>query len=190
MLPYSECVQILYVCTCVSFIIVAHPCWIMQVGRGNWSPLPLGSIYGSVCKGIFRHKKGALNFKWDSREGLKRRRSKSVEGFTLHSSSSFTFLLHLLLLLSLSLSLSLSRLSSLLLSLSLSLSVSLSCQPFQKASIFSHQAVGACCHVAMLPECQTECQSDGRVWMYNKDGASSDQRPTEREKNGCQERPY
>lgn len=57
-----------------------------------------------------------------------------------------------------------------------SLTYSLSCQPFQKASIFSHQAVGACCHVAMLPECQTECQSDGRAWMHNKDEASSDWR--------------
>lgn len=42
--------------------------------------------------------------------------------------------------------------------------------------MFSHQAVGACCHVAMLPECQAECQSDGRAWMHNKDEASSDWR--------------
>lgn len=154
---YQVCrLHIQSVCTCGFSIIVAHPCWIMQVDRGNWSLSPWAVFMAARVKVFSNTKRGALNFKWDSREGLKRRRSKSVEGFsplsTPHPPPS----------------------------LPLSLSP---CQPFQKASIFSHQAVGACCHVAMLPECQAEYQSYNRVWMYNKDGASSDQRPCWRKTN-------
>ena len=53
----------------------------------------------------------------------------------------------------------------------LPLFLSISCQPFQKASIFSRRAVRACCHVAMLPECQAEWRSDG--WRVLRLSSSS-----------------
>lgn len=63
-------------------------------------PSPLGQYLWQRVLRYFQTQKSALNFKWDSRVGLKRRRSKSVEGFTL-----LLLLLLLLCLFSLSLSL-------------------------------------------------------------------------------------
>lgn len=45
-------------------------------------PSPLGQYLWQRVLRYFQTQKSALNFKWDSRVGLKRRRSKSVEGFT------------------------------------------------------------------------------------------------------------
>lgn len=115
---------------------------------GGTKSSPCVRHYGSVSKGVFWLTKRRFQFQM----GFWRGGWKEEETNLRRASHHFLPLLRLLI-------------SSLPLSLS---PLSLSCQPFQKASIFSHQTVGACCHVAMLPECQAECQSDGRVWMCNK----------------------
>jgi len=75
-------VHIYTVCTCVISIRLAYPSWIMQVSSRNWSLPPLGSIMAAWVKVFSGTKFGALNFKWDSGGGLKRRRNKSVKGST------------------------------------------------------------------------------------------------------------
>lgn len=81
-----------YVCLPLKLLIPVESC----KSAGGTDAYSLWAVFMAARVKVFSdtQKKGALNFKWNSRVGLKRRRRKSVEGFT-PLSALLILLLHL-----------------------------------------------------------------------------------------------
>lgn len=74
--------------------VVSHTVCVLNDAerQGNRSLLPLGSIYGSVCKGIFRHKKRCFKFQMGFWSGVEKEKKQICECSALLPSSSISSL--------------------------------------------------------------------------------------------------